>query len=79
MQPVGKNSMGKLPSVVAKYLKLPSPEGYIGHCFRRSSATLLADSGASLLAVKRHGGWCFSVAEGFIEESVQNKIKTEEL
>lgn len=76
MQPVGKNTMGKLPSVVAKYLKLPNPEGYTGHCFRRSSATLLADSGADLLAVKLHGGWrSSSVAEGYIEESVQNKIK----
>ncbi|KAJ8965690.1 hypothetical protein NQ317_008786, partial [Molorchus minor] len=44
-QPVGKNTMGKIPSVVASYLKLPDVACYTGHCLRRSSATLLADAG----------------------------------
>lgn len=59
MQPVGKNTMGKLPSVVAKYLKLPNSEGYT-HISNIAFGVLpqlqQANSEADLLAVKRHGG-----------------------
>ncbi|KAK5650166.1 hypothetical protein RI129_001195 [Pyrocoelia pectoralis] len=54
--PVGLNTIGKIPSEIAKYLNLPNPHEFTGHCFRRSSATLLANKGADFLAVKRHGG-----------------------
>ncbi|KAJ8957053.1 hypothetical protein NQ317_001255 [Molorchus minor] len=56
-QPVGKNAMGKIPSVVALYLKLPDVACYTGHCLRRSSATLLADAGVDITTIKRHAGW----------------------
>jgi hypothetical protein len=47
---------------------------YTGHTFRRTSATLLADSGADLLTLKRHGGWkSNTVAEGYVEDSVCQK------
>ncbi|KAJ8983214.1 hypothetical protein NQ317_016435 [Molorchus minor] len=51
--PVGKNTMGKIPSVVASYLKLPDVACYTGHCLRRSSATLLADAGVDITTIKR--------------------------
>jgi hypothetical protein len=51
-QPMGINKIGGTPS----YLKLQEPQLYSGHCFRRTSATLLADSGANLTTLKRHGG-----------------------
>ena len=61
---------------IATYLNLPNPQLYTGHCFRRSSATLLVDAGGDITTLKRHGGWkSTTVAEGYIEESVQNKIK----
>ena len=61
---------------VATFLKLPNPSLYTGHAFRRSSATLLADSGADLSLLKRHGGWkSTSVAERYIEDSLNTKIK----
>lgn len=73
--PVGINTIGKIPSHIAIYLNLPNPQEYSGHCFRRSSATLLANRGSDFLSIKRHGGWKSSaVAEGYIEESVQTKI-----
>ncbi|KAJ8966599.1 hypothetical protein NQ317_015986 [Molorchus minor] len=50
-QPVGKNTMGKIPSVVASYLKLPDVECYL----RRSSATLLADAGVDITTIKLVG------------------------
>ncbi|XP_043461530.1 uncharacterized protein LOC122498058 [Leptopilina heterotoma] len=75
-QVIGKNKFGKMPSEIAKYLDLENPELYTGHSFRRTSATLLADSGADIIALKRLGGWKTSaVAEGYIEESTTYKRK----
>lgn len=60
---------------IAKFLSLENPESYTGHCFRRSSATILVNSGTDLLALKRHGGWRSSaVAEGYVDDSIKNKM-----
>ncbi|XP_044593466.1 uncharacterized protein LOC123271256 [Cotesia glomerata] len=73
-QNIGINTFGSMPKIVAKYLNLANSESYTDHTFRRTSATLLADSGADLLTIKRHGGWkSNSVAEGYVEDSVGNK------
>ncbi|KAJ3655435.1 hypothetical protein Zmor_014567 [Zophobas morio] len=65
-----------MPSVVAEFLNLPNPKDYTGHCFRRSSASLAADSDVDLISLKRLGGWkSSSVAESYIEESVERKKK----
>lgn len=75
VQPVGVHKIAGVPSVVAKYLNLDNPSSYTGHCFRRTSASLLANSGASMEHIMRHGGWrSSSVAEGYIEESENTKI-----
>ncbi|KAJ8981000.1 hypothetical protein NQ317_014867 [Molorchus minor] len=72
-QPVGKNTFGKIPSIIATYLGLSDPTLYTGHCLRRSSATLLLTR-ADITTIKRHGGWkSTTVAEGYIDNSVQNK------
>lgn len=69
-QCVGINSFGKMPSEIAAYLKLPNPQCYTGHSFRRSSATFLADSGEEITNIKRLGGWkSTTVAEGYVEDS----------
>ncbi|KAJ8921818.1 hypothetical protein NQ315_004026 [Exocentrus adspersus] len=74
VQAIGKNTFGKIPQKVAEYLNLPNSTLYTGHCFRRTSASLLADSGASIDVWKRHGGWkSASVAEGYIENSINTK------
>ncbi|KAJ8974140.1 hypothetical protein NQ317_007315, partial [Molorchus minor] len=73
-KPVGINIFEKMPTDIARILKLPNSELYTGHCFRRTSARLLADSGANLCTIKRHGGWkSSSVAEGYLEDSLENK------
>lgn len=73
-QCVGINSFGKMPSDIAAYLKLENPEQYTGHSFRRSSATMLADSGEGITNVKRLGGWkSTAVAESYIDESTNQK------
>lgn len=74
-QVVGVHQFGKMPEIVASYLNLPNPSDYTGHCFRRSSATMLVDAGANLTCLKRHGGWkSSSVAESYIDDSITNKV-----
>lgn len=75
-QVVGIHQFRKMPKVVATHLNLPDPTEYTGHCFRRSSATMLVDSGGDITSLKRLGGWKSSnVAEGYIEESFTNKVQ----
>lgn len=74
-QPVGINTLSKVPSRVASFLNLANAEAYSGHCMRRTSTTLLANKGADLTTIKRHGGWKSSaVAESYIEDSISNKL-----
>lgn len=74
--PVGINTFGQIPRNIAKYLELPNAELYTGHSFRRTSATILADSGADIRMLKRHGDWkSDAVAEGYVADSLENKKK----
>ncbi|XP_050299181.1 uncharacterized protein LOC126738053 isoform X2 [Anthonomus grandis grandis] len=76
VQPVGKNTIGSVPTLIAKFLKLDNAEAYTGHCLRRTSSTLLVEAGASFEMLKQHGKWkSSSVAEGYIEESISSKNK----
>lgn len=78
-QPIGINKFGSMPKLIASYLNLPDPNSYTGHSFRRTSATLLAEAGADIITLKRHGGWkSNTVAEGYIEQSLSNKKKISE-
>ena len=62
------NYIAKVPQNIAQYLGLPEPCKYKGHCFRRSSATLLVNGGGDILQLKKHGGWkSTNVAEGYID------------
>lgn len=75
-QVVGINKFGRMATEIASFLKLPNPSEYTGHCFRRSSATILVNAGEDLLTLKRHGGWRSSgVAEGYVDDSIANKLK----
>ena len=70
----GYKRTGRSSKKNAKFLNLQNPEQYTGHCFRRSSASLLADAGVDLLTLKRHGGLkSSSVAENYVEQSIENK------
>ena len=46
-QPLGKNSLCKLPKEIAKHLKLAHPERYVFHSFRRTAATFASEAGMS--------------------------------
>ncbi|KAJ8918172.1 hypothetical protein NQ315_014038 [Exocentrus adspersus] len=74
-QTVGINTLANVPSIVASSLNLPNAELYTDHCMRRTSTALLANKGADLTTIKRHGGWKSSaVAESYIKDSISNKI-----
>lgn len=69
-----------MPEKIVEYLKLSQPELYTGHCFRRTSATILADAGAILTTLEQHGGWKSNqVAERYIRNSIQNERKISKL
>jgi hypothetical protein len=75
-QVVGINKIGEQPKIIAQYLKLPNPELFTGHCFRRTGATILADAGGDTLTVKNFGGWkSTQVMETYVEESLHKKEK----
>ncbi|KAG4075855.1 hypothetical protein HA402_003681 [Bradysia odoriphaga] len=75
-QPIGINTFGGYPKTIAIFLNLESPSEYTGHCFRRSAASRLAESGTALRDIKRHCGWeSDRVAEGYIVRSENNKRK----
>lgn len=75
-QPIGRNKFLNAAKTVATFLHLKDPQLYTGHSFRRTSATLLANAGADILTLKRHGGWRSSTAaEGYVQDSIGNKRK----
>lgn len=75
IQVVGINTFSKLPSLIAEYLQLPEVKLFTGHCFRRTSASILVNEGGDILSLKRHGGWrSSSVAESYVDDAISNKI-----
>ncbi|XP_051153688.1 uncharacterized protein LOC127276972 [Leptopilina boulardi] len=72
--PIGRHKIGEVPEKIASYLSLPNPKRYTGHCFRRTSATLLSDSGANMQMIKQLGRWRSDmIAQGYIENSMHNR------
>lgn len=69
--PVGINNVGGVPALVANYLGLSDPEKYTGHSLRRTSMTLLANSGANIvLQIKKHGSFkSNSVPEQYVDHT----------
>ncbi|KAJ3622124.1 hypothetical protein MTP99_002650 [Tenebrio molitor] len=77
---LSENVPPPLPSLVARFLKLPDPDKYTGHAFRRTSATIMANGGMDIDKLKRQVGWKSStVAASYIEESITNRTKVSKL
>jgi len=69
-QVIGKNTIALYSVDIAKYHKKNDAKKYTSHSFRRTAATILAESGASLTALKAAGGWKSStVAERYIDQT----------
>ncbi|KAF7987146.1 hypothetical protein HCN44_001336 [Aphidius gifuensis] len=75
-QRIGINKIGGAPKRIAEFLKLPSANKFTRHCFRRTGATNLADTGANMTEIKLFDGWkSDKVAEGYLVDSRSNKRK----
>lgn len=68
-QPIGVNKVGGIPRRIASYLELPEADKYTGHCFRRTSAELLSQSGANVVHVI--AGWKANKSSGKSDNSLQ--------
>ncbi|KAJ8673513.1 hypothetical protein QAD02_004775 [Eretmocerus hayati] len=68
--PTGINTVGRVPKVVATFLKIPDIKTYTSHCIRRTAATIFADSGASIDELMRFGVWKSpGCARGYVVDS----------
>ena len=47
--PLGINEMRGCPRYIAEFLNFENPKKYTGHSFRRTSASIMSDSGMNLL------------------------------
>ncbi|KAJ8665125.1 hypothetical protein QAD02_006787 [Eretmocerus hayati] len=75
-QVLGKNWIRAVPKTIAEYLNLNDPHQYTGHCFRRTAATLLAETGANEMMLKELGGWkSTAVMQGYIQDSFFSKVQ----
>lgn len=75
-QVIGKNTIAQIPKEMAKFLKLPNPDSYTGHSYRRTGTTIAANNGANLEQLKRIGDWkSAAVCERYIHESLGHKRK----
>jgi hypothetical protein len=55
-QVIGKNTTAEYGKVVAGRLGLPNCEGFTGHCWRRTTATIAAGAGLSTVQLKTMTG-----------------------
>ena len=79
-QPMGKNMLYLFGKDVAISLGLDNPEQNTGHCFRRTSATIAADSGATPHQMQRAFGWkSVSTEQKYIDESGSGARKMAEI
>lgn len=74
-QVVGKNTFGKMPRLIAKYLKLEEPAAYTGHAFKRSYRALLENTRLDIFGMTRQRGWIPSLMAGENREHSQHNNK----
>ena len=71
-QPMGRNLLAKFTLKMTQFLDLSHPETYTGHAIRRSSASMMAEAGASSL--KKHFNWKSEATSlKYIENSEKGK------
>jgi integrase len=63
---IGHNVTAHYPAAAASYIGLENPELFTGHSLRRTSATVMADAGLSLMQIKcTTGHRSDTVVQGF--------------
>ena len=67
---MGKTWFYTCPRTIARALKLPNSESYGGHTICSTGATIVADTGASMVDLQRYGNWeSRKVAMGYVRNS----------
>src|SRR5271167_4412388 len=75
MSLISKNSIANVPREITLFLGLKDPNVYADHALGVTSATALADEGADILALKRHGCWVSNAAaEEYVRESKHTQL-----
>ena len=75
-RPVGKNTISSYGKRIATMLRLENPDGYTGHCWRRTATTLCAEAGLSIPQMKAVTGHrSDTVLQGYIDNSILMKRK----
>jgi len=73
---MGIHVLGKIPMQIAKFLELSNPDSYTRHAFRRSTASAMAESGASTTLMRTHFNWkSEATAMKYIESTNTQKLK----
>lgn len=76
VQPMGEHSIAQFTKKIAVFLKLEKPDLYTSHSLKRSSATTVAEAGASAAELKKHYNWkSESTAMKYIASTDSNKLK----
>lgn len=74
-QNMGINQIQKFSLKIANFLKLPDAHSFTSHSFKRSSATAVAEAGASTSMMKSHFNWQNeSTAIKYIENTKKQKL-----
>ena len=75
-RPIGKNHMGDVAKAIAKFSALNDSDSFTSHSFRRTSATVSADNGASGAQLQLAGGWkSTSIALGYVGDSKKSQTE----
>ena len=66
---IGFNTFCRLPQIIVTYLDLHNPSLFTSHCLRKTSATMLTNTGADFVQIKKYGS-CKSpiVAQRYVDE-----------
>lgn len=70
---LGLNTIGNAFKAIATFLRLPNPENYAGHCGPVTGATLMANSGASVMQLKVLGPGWLAISSGGGEHNNEKK------
>lgn len=69
-QPLGVNSLGKIPVEFAQHLFIPNAISYTGHCWRRSCGTNASNAGVNVTTLMAQMGWTTpKTALGYVAKS----------
>ena len=71
---VGHNMIAKYPEVIASFLGIDNLKTFTSHSFRRTGATLLAETGVSVTTLQSAGGWSGPTSAMMYVEQSMNAI-----